>query len=41
VAEVWRDFVKFAGRRLVAEYLEAPFLYLQSPDEVKPEVRKV
>jgi|GEM_PF-3014484 len=41
VAEVWRDFLKFAGGRLMAAYHEAPIPYLQSPDGVKPEVRKV
>jgi len=39
VAEVWRDFVKFAGGRLMADYHEAFIPYLQSPEGVKPEVR--
>jgi len=41
VAEVWRDFVRFAVGRLMADYHEAPVPYLQSPGRVKPEVRKV
>jgi hypothetical protein len=40
VAEVWRDFVKVAGGRLMADNHGAPIPYLQSPDGVKPEVRK-
>ena len=38
---MWTDFVKFAGGPLMADYHEATTLYLQSPDGVKPEVRRV